>query len=254
MAAVLMLALALAAGMLVSRPPRARAASSSHLRQQIQSSRQRASSLSGTVQSASQRIAALGAGISALAGRLTRLQSDLDAKRAELLALQAQLAAAQRRLTQLEATESADEQVLAAQLVGTYETDRPDIITVVLEATGFNDLLERLNFAQRISHQNTQITAQVKAARRAVAAQAVRLGALSARQQQLTEQVLAERNSVAGVRAVLVGRQLAVYRFRASKAGQLAGVRSQLASLTSQLSALEAAQRAAALRAQRAAA
>ena len=246
---VVALAVALIAGLSLSHPPRARAASAGRLRQQIAGGRRREAGLAGTVAAADGRIAQLGASISALAARLTRLQSDLNAKRAQLIVLHTELTAAQTRLQWLEATEASDQQVLADQVVGSYESDSPDIITVVLEATGFQDLLNQLDFAQRVGHQDARITAAVKAARRAVAAQAIKLGALSARQQQLTDQVLAERNSVAGMRTSLVTQQAAVYRFRTSKAGQLAGVRAGLASLTSRLSALIAAQRAAAARA-----
>ena len=78
------------------------------------------------------------------------------------------------------------DEVLSRQLISAYETDQFDIVSVVLEATGFNDLLERLSFAQRIENQDVRIVSQARAARRAVAAQATRLGARNARQQTLT--------------------------------------------------------------------
>lgn len=246
---VVALAVALITSASFMQSPRARAASTGRLRQQITAGRRRESGLAGTVAAANARITQLGASISALAERLTQLQTDLNAKRAQLIVLRNELTAAQSRLQRLEAAEANDQQVLADQVVGSYESDRPDIITVVLEATGFQDLLNQLDFAQRVGHQDARITAAVKAARRAVAAEAIKLGALSARQQQLTDQVLAERNSVAGMRTSLVTQQAAVYRFRTSKAGQLAGVRAGVASLTSRLAALVAAQRAAAARA-----
>ena len=111
--------------------------------------------------------------------------------------------------------------MLGQQLVGSYEADRPDIVSVVLESTGFKDLLERLAFAQRIGNQDAQIVGQVRSARRAVAAEATRLGALSVRQQRLTTQVLSERNRVdagpAGARlAAARGQAHAECRGRAS--------------------------------------
>jgi hypothetical protein len=35
--------------------------------------------------------------------------------------------------------------VLSQQLVSDYQTDRPDIVTVVLSARGFEDLLEQMS-------------------------------------------------------------------------------------------------------------
>ena len=135
--------------------------------------------------------------------------------------------------------------MLAQQLVGGYEGARPDIVDVVLEATGFNDLLERLAFAQRIGQQNARIVGDVSAARRAVSAEAIRLGTLSAHANQLAEQALADRNQVAGLRVRLVSQRLAAAQTASAKAGQLAGAKAQVASLTKQLASLQAAQRAA---------
>jgi murein DD-endopeptidase MepM/ murein hydrolase activator NlpD len=248
--------MAFAVGVAVAGATSADATSPGQLQQRLSNSRARVSGLSGAVAAANRRVGELNASIEALAGRLSAIQRDLNAKRAQLLSLRAQLATAQGRLRQLQATEASDEQVLAQQLVGSYEGDQPDIVSVVLEATGFNDLLERLDFAQRIGRHNAQIVGRVRSARRAVAAEAIRLGVLSARQQRLAEQVLSERNRVASLQITLVSERLHAARARDAKAGQLASAKSEVASLSSQLSRLQAARRAAAQRAaaQRAAA
>ncbi len=241
--------------MSASGVPPARAAGNAQLQQQISRGRSRVSSLSGTVASDSQRVAQLTREVTASADRLAGLQQDLTAKLAQLYRLRAELDAAQTRLHRLEATEATDERVLAAQMVGTYEGGQPNLIEVVLESHGFNDLLERLNFVQRVGNQDARIAASVKAARRAVATEAVRLGALSAHQQRVAQQILTERNSVGATKVSLVSDQLAAARIRSRHAGQLAGARAQVASLSAQLAQLQAAQRAAAARAaQRAAA
>lgn len=234
---------------LIAGAATADATSTGQLKQRISNGRAHVSSLSGAVAAADREVNRLDASVTAISDRLAAVQSDLNAKRAQLLSLRAQLSAAQTRLKRLQATEAADEQVLAAQLVGSYEGQQPDIVSVVLEARGFNDLLERLDFAQRIGRHNAQIVGAVKAARRAVATQAIRLGVLSQRQQQLTEEVLSERNRVASLRISLVSQRLSAARARDAKAGQLASAKSQVGALTTQLNRLEAAQRAAAERA-----
>ncbi|HWD75239.1 MAG TPA: peptidoglycan DD-metalloendopeptidase family protein [Solirubrobacteraceae bacterium] len=246
-----LVALAMTAGpaLIASTPPPARAASTGQLQQQIASGHRRISSLSSAVASDTRRVNQLTRAVAAMAAKLNALQHDLTANLAQLYALRSELSSVQARLKRLEATEAIDEQVLAAQLVGTYEGGQPNIIDVVLQSTGFNDLLERLSFAQRIGRQDAQIAARVKAARTAVAAQAVRLGTLSARQQRLAEQILAERNGVARDKLSLVSQQLAAARARESQAGQLTSARSQVSSLTAQLTQLQEAQRAAAQRA-----
>jgi murein DD-endopeptidase MepM/ murein hydrolase activator NlpD len=173
---------------------------------------------------------------------LAGVQGDLSAKRDELLRLRARLTSAQARLTRLERIVATDQRVLAAELVGGYEGARPDIVDVVLEATGFNDLLERLSFAQRIGRQDARIAGNVKAAREAVSAQAIRLGTLSGRQNQLAEQALTERNQVATLRVRLVSQRLAAAQAASAKAGQLADAQSEVGSLTRQLARLQATQ------------
>jgi peptidoglycan hydrolase CwlO-like protein len=232
----------LAATVFLLRSSTARAVNTGQLQQQIGAGQSKISALSGAVNAASGQVAQLDSSIAGLESQISRIQADLDAKRAELIKLQIELTAARNRLAQLQAFEVHGETVLAAQLVNSYESDRPDLVTVVLESTGFQDLLERLSFATRIQKQNVRIVKAVRAARREVAAQAVRLGALEVRQQALTTQVLAERNSLAGAQTVLLRKRIVAARARDAEAGQLANVRGQVAGLQHQLSQIEAAQ------------
>ena len=241
--------LCLGVALLATGSPAARAANIGQLQQQISAGQGQISSLSGALGAVSNRLGQLNGSIAALESQIARIQADLNAKRAQLIKLRGQLDAARTRLAQLEAFQARAESVLSKQLVSSYETDRPDLMSVVLESTGFKDLLERLAFAQRIRKQDVQVVSQVRAARRAVAAQATRLGALEARQQVLTAQVLAQRNSLARQRLSLVQQQLVVAQLRQSKAGQLANARGQVAALQGQLSRAQAAQAAAAAQA-----
>ena len=245
-------ALLLGAGVVAmnSGSPSARAADIGSLQQRLSAGQNTVSNLAGAVSAASNRLAQLNSSIASLERQLSAIQKDLDAKRAELLKLRSALEAARIRLAQLQAYEAHAEAVLAQQLVSSYESDRPDLVHVVLESSGFQDLLERLTFMQRIRKQDTQVVSQVRAARRAVAAEATRLGALELRQQRLTEQVLHQRNSMAQTRVTLVRQQLAVAQIRRQKAGQLASARNRVADLQNQLASAEAAQAAQAAQSQ----
>jgi murein DD-endopeptidase MepM/ murein hydrolase activator NlpD len=216
------------------------------LQQQISAGQSKVSSLSGAVGAVSNQLGQLNSSIAGLEQQIGRIQRDLDAKRAELLKLRTKLVAARTRLARLQAFEARAEGVLSQQLVNAYETDRPDIVSVVLESTGFKDLLERISFAQRIQKQDAQVVSWVKSTRRAVAAQATKLGALEVRQQRITQEVLSQRNNLAGSRLKLVREQLQVAKVRQQKAGQLADAKSQVADLQQQLDKAQAAQAAAA--------
>src|SRR5579875_3077846 len=222
--------------------PSARALSIGELQQRIQAGQSQASSLAGSVGAESAQLAQLGASIDRLQRQIDRLQAELSVHQAQLIRLQIELTQARNRLAQLEAFEARAESVLARQLVNSYEQGQPDLVSVVLESNGFQDLLERLAFAQRIQTADAQVIRSVRRARRQVAAEAVRLGALEVREQELTTQILNERNALAGTQASLIRERAGVARARAAKASQLASVRARVAGLQQQLQQAEAAQ------------
>jgi murein DD-endopeptidase MepM/ murein hydrolase activator NlpD len=237
---------------LSSRPSSAHAASLGGLQQQISKSKGTVSGLAGAVSAASAQVNHLGNSISALEAQITSIQADLDAKRAELVKLRSDLNAARAHLARLQAYLVRANALLTDQLVNSYESDSPDLVTVVLDATGFQDLLEKLSFQQRVRKSNAVVIGAVRAARRAVVAEATHLGALEVRQQALTAQVLVQRNRLYGVKVTLVNRQIAAQRVRDHKAGKLSRARGKLSDLEGQLAALQrqqAAQAAAAARA-----
>ena len=198
----------------------ARAASAGTLQQQINAGAGHLSGLSGAVSAASGRVKRLGSAIAGMQHQIASIQADLNVKRLELLALRRRLTTARSRLAVLEAAQARAQGVLARRLVSTYETARPDLVSVVLEATGFQNLLERLAFARRIQNEDVQVVGDVRAARRAVAAQATRLGALEVRQQAVTTEILLQRNKLARAQAGLVEQQLAAAQTRVGEGGQ----------------------------------
>ena len=127
-------------------------------------------------------------------------------------------------------------------LVNSYESDQPDLVSVILDSNGFNNLLERLSFAQRIKNHDQQIVAAVIVARDRVASRAVRLADLEGRLQDLTARVLAERNQLDSAKLALLNEQGSVTRARNKHAGQLTNARSQVAALRRQLAQLQAEQ------------
>jgi murein DD-endopeptidase MepM/ murein hydrolase activator NlpD len=229
-------------GIAVSRAaPSAHAASpsASTLQQQIGAAKNRASGLSGTVNAASGRVARLDSGIAGLQHRISTIQASLDYERHQLLTTRALELAAHKRLQVLQAKERRAEAILTRRLVSTYETPPPDIINVILEARGFADMLERLSFARRIQNQDTRVTTQVRAARSAVAEQAIVLGALEARQQALTNKIVAQRTVIYNARLKLVEQRLTAARQRSAAASSLASTRRKVAGLQHELIKLQ---------------
>ncbi|HEY1522096.1 MAG TPA: peptidoglycan DD-metalloendopeptidase family protein [Solirubrobacteraceae bacterium] len=239
--AIAALGLVVAAALLLCGSGPAGATGIGQLQQRISSGKSKISSLSGTLSATSTHLSQLNARIAALQGQISGIEAKLRAHQAELFTIQLQQTAARNRLHRLERFEAHAEAVLSRRMVSSYEADRPDLVTVVLESSGFQDLLERISFAARIQKQDIQIVTQVRAARRAVSAQAVHLGALEVKQRAVTEQIARDRNTLVGAQETVLRQRIAVAQARSHQAGQLASARDQVASLQHQLSQAQAA-------------
>ena len=123
-------------------------------RDQIQQTEAREGVLTTDISSYDSRIESLTGRISGLLDREEELLGRLDAKRAELEEVRAELERTRAELEKLRAKLAESEDVLTNRLVEIYKADEPDAVTVVLEADGFADLLERTEFMERISGQD----------------------------------------------------------------------------------------------------
>jgi murein DD-endopeptidase MepM/ murein hydrolase activator NlpD len=211
-------------------------------RAEIQKVHQREGVLTTTIQRFSTRIESLQGEIGATRGRLGRAQGSLDRQQAELLDVRNRLEEARDQLERLRRELATARTVLAARLVEIYKADAPDALTVVLEADGFGDLLERAEFLDRISEQDREITERVRGLRDRARDQAVKLADLEEREQLVAKELLRQRNVIATAEEQLVWSRDELAAARADKRGALSQVRDTRASLEGDLRALEAEQ------------
>jgi murein DD-endopeptidase MepM/ murein hydrolase activator NlpD len=209
---------------------------------QIEEKKQQEGVLTTTIQRFNTRIAAVQGEISATQKRLDRAQASLDAQKAELLEVRNQLEEARDRLERLRSELATSRKVLAARLVEIYKADAPDALTVVLEADGFGDLLERAEFLERISEQDREITDEVRQLRDRAEDQAIKLAKLEEREQLAAERILRWRDQIAAVQGQLVSSRDELAAARADRRGALGEVRSSRVALEGDLRALEAEQ------------
>lgn len=170
--------------------------------------------------------------------RLDALESSLATERNLLDSLKSQLHGARTRLASLQVQLGRDRQVLVAQLISSYESPPPDIATVVLEAHGFADLIERLDEERAISRENAGATVHVAEEQKAVTVQAAQLATLEASHARETSAVLVQRDEVSQLHLALVRRQLAYIRARDRKSSELAPLESHRHALEGELSKL----------------
>jgi murein DD-endopeptidase MepM/ murein hydrolase activator NlpD len=177
--------------------------------------------------------------IGSLQRREQALQADLDRKRAALVRTQSRLRDERARLARLRARLKVAREALATRLVEMYKAERPDILTVVLNADGFADLLSRGEFIRRIADQDRRIVERVRAAKAEATATEARLDRLENKQQKITAQVLARRNEVALVKKELIGTRVGYRKTQADKQRALQKVRVDRQELESHLKSLE---------------
>ena len=237
---LLALAAALTAALLAGFAGLAAGSSPSTLEGRITAAQAREGELHAGIGADSHQIAGFQGRIEDLRARLSALESSLEVERRLLASLKGQLHSARIRLVALRSQLARYRQVLIAQVVAAYEQPPPDIATVILEAHGFADLLERLDSLRAISRANAAATLGVAEAKRAVALQEARLAALEASQARETRAVLVQRNEVAQLHLALVERQLQFIRARGRKSAELASLHSHKQALEHQLSVLQA--------------
>ena len=223
------------------------AQSEGDLRNRADRARAQEQGLSGDVARLGRLVAKLDNDIAVIERRRAAVQAQLDADRAKLATLREELRAERRRVVRLRARLREARQILSARLVELYQTPQPDLVTVIMRARGFADLLEQSTYVKAVGHQDQRIIDIVKAAR-VDAAQAVkRLARDEARQEDITAAIEARRNALVGISASLQGRRAAVAQARAARAALLAATRAQRRNLEKRIASLEAARARAAM-------
>jgi peptidoglycan hydrolase CwlO-like protein len=239
------LALALAAGVTLGAVV-ALGASSSSLEGKIAASQSREGEVRAGIGADTHQIEGFEGRIEDLQARLSALESSLSVERSLLTSIRSQLSAARTRLAALQVQLAHDRKVLVAQLVASYEAPPPDIATVILEAHGFADLIERFDDLRAISRENASATTSVADAQKEVTAQAKHLSVLEATHSSETHAVLVQRDEVDQLRLALVKRQLDYAAARSEKSAELEQLQSHKHSLEHELAHVQARELAAA--------
>ena len=191
--------------------------------------KQRAGRLRSAIQADSTKIRGFEGTISSLQARLTAVQQSLDIQEQELEQVTVALASAQRRLVQLQRELASDRRILASQLLADYESPTPNIVDVIVESRGWNDLVNKVGNLKQIAAANSRTMRAVITTRTTVAAQARRLAKIKIRRQQTTTAVRIERDDIAQLRLSIVDRELRVAHDRSAKRSQLTRLRKKLA-------------------------
>jgi cell wall-associated NlpC family hydrolase len=201
------------------------------LNSKINANANRAEQLRAAVAAESARIRQSTRGLARAQRRLRALQAQSTAQRADLMRVKADFVRARDRLTRLVKLQQGATEALRANLQASYRNGKPDIVSVVVNARGFTDLLEKTEFLKRIAERNARIMDVARTSRVAVTKQTRRLGAMQAREQALADKLERKRTAAHAVETALLRereRRLARSNFRRA---ELREVQSRLADL-----------------------
>jgi peptidoglycan hydrolase CwlO-like protein len=184
--------------------------------------------LQARVNAETARLNATSAGVADAQGRLATINARVAQRTQQLRDAEAGLVRARARLSQLETRSALATKTLSANLVDSYKAGTPNIVNVVLDAHGFSDLLERLNYQKRVSRDNAQILGAVREARTEVAVQAKQLVTDRERYSGLAKAAMEDQQRADAIATALLKRQAEQLAVRNGTASQLASVKGKI--------------------------
>jgi hypothetical protein len=201
---------------------------SADLNSSYQAGQQRAKALRSQIAAESRTIEGYQGTVNNLEGRLAQIEDALGVQERLLSNVTFQLNAARSRLTSLRRTEAGDQETLAAQLRADYESPPPNIVSVVVDAHGFDQLVNGVRNLTAIRRSNVATMKRVVADRTAVQAQTADLTAVQARRRRSAAAILVERDNVAQLRLSIVSKQLRAEHVRGAAAARLGSLKQTL--------------------------
>ncbi len=198
----------------IARQAPAGAATLGQLNSQLGTVQSRQQHLSSSVNSLSGLISSLSSQIQLVQTREAAVRAQLVTDRADLARATVALKREQAIVLKLRRRLAWARMLLSRQLVSSYEGSQPDLVSVVLNASGFNNLLEQIAFLDRAEHQQQVVIALTRQAKREADAAAARLAKLEATDRRIAAAATLRANALQGMNELLQSRQGALQRAR----------------------------------------
>jgi peptidoglycan hydrolase CwlO-like protein len=196
-----------------------------------ESLRDAAARLRAAVKAEEARIADTREGLADAERRLVVLDARARKRRQQLDDTQDKLVATRVRLTRLERKQARAEALLAENLRSSYMSGEPSLVTVVMNADGFTDLVERFEFLRRVARRNASVLGDTRDARIKVKGMTNDLKALRSTYSVLARDADADRNRADVIRTALLNREQDQLRKRNGTVARLASVRGRIAAI-----------------------
>jgi len=191
----------------------------------LSEARERSGVLTTTISRYSGHIDALTKQVAGLRDREAAVRVRLDAQQAKLDRSEAVLGAATRRLVSARSHLKRALVTLRDRLVAIYETGTPDVLSVIVGADGYDDLVERTEYLNRIRGGDEAIVGRVRDLRDEVRSTVLRLRAARDRIKVARDAVAAEEQALASARTAVQQRQSQLLAARGKRVAALRQIR-----------------------------
>jgi murein DD-endopeptidase MepM/ murein hydrolase activator NlpD len=196
--------------------------------------------LTSTISRYGDRIEELTSEVATLRTREAAVRVRLDAKQAELDSAIAELDVAKRRLVAIRGRLKRALVALRERLVAIYEAGTPDVLSIVLGSGGYDDLVGRTEYLNRIHGMDEAIVGRVRDLRDQVKRIVARLRTTKLRVEAARDAIAAEERALADARTVLQDRQAALVTARQRRMAALAEIREHEQELDGSVAAIQA--------------
>ena len=183
--------------------------------------RERHGVLTTTISRYKDRIDRLTGEVAVLRGREAAVQARLDAKQAELDRAVAELDTAKKHLAVVRARLERALVALRERLIAIYETGTPDVLSVIVGADGYDDLIGRTEYLNHIRGMDEAVVGRVRDLRDQVKNTVFRLRTAKNRIEAARDAIAAEEQALANARAAVEQRQSVLVATRASRVAAL---------------------------------
>ncbi|HKB51339.1 MAG TPA: peptidoglycan DD-metalloendopeptidase family protein [Solirubrobacterales bacterium] len=183
--------------------------------------RDRKGVLTTTISHYKAKIERLTGEVAALRSRQAEVKVRLDAKQAELDGAMAELDVGKKHLAVVRAHLTRALVALRERLVAIYETGAPDILSVLIEAGGYDELVNRTEYLNRIHGLDEAVVTRVRDLRDQVKRTVARLRSAKNRIESARDAIAAEEQTLASARSAVQQRQSTLVEARRSREAAL---------------------------------
>lgn len=202
--------------------------------------RDRQGVLTTTISHYRDRIERLTDEVAVLRGQEAEVRQRLDARQAELDEAVAELDVAKKHLEVVRSRLKRALVALRERLVAIYETGTPDMLSVIVGAAGYDELIDQAEYLERIHGMDEAVVDRVRQLRDQVQGTVSRLRSAKLRIESARDAIAAEREALASARSAVQERQSKLVDARREREAALSKINDHEQSLEGAVAEIQA--------------